>query len=96
MSGDLGILQVGYQTAVEFRQWSLTCDRGSLDGNVWSLTGVVKWIDTFWSTQRPTTIKLSMQPRIWWKWEDVVVTSGKVTVGSKITVEFRDSPEIGT
>jgi hypothetical protein len=94
MRGHHGKLQVGYQIAAQFREWSLTCDRDALDQSVWQLSATVAALDTFWSTQPPTGIRLEMDHRVWWRWHEVEVTSGSIVKGKRVTITFRGNPDI--
>jgi hypothetical protein len=95
-SGNLGKLQVGYQTAVTIRLWSLTCSQDLLATVDWKLEATVDSIDGYWSTQPPTEIRLQMDVGIWWRWTEDVRLSGTIVPGKKVSVTFRGSPDIRT
>ena len=94
MRGNLGKLQVGYQVAVQFRSWSLTCNQEVVGNTDWQLTAVVDAADSYWSTQRLDGIRLELDDRVWWRWSEVAIISGTVAKGNRITVVFRGDPDI--
>lgn len=94
MTGDLGVMRVGYQHAIKFRSWSLTCDRDTLHTTTWSLKATVTEVHGYWSTQRQDDIALLMQESAWWRWKEIVSIEGKLVSGTTLHVVFRGDPDI--
>lgn len=92
-SGTLGVLQVGYQRSVEFRNWSLTCDFDAINTQTWKLRARVTKRDKYWSTIAPDTIRLQMEAQAWWVWHEIIdVALSDVD----LDIIFRGSPDIHT
>lgn len=94
MHGNLGWLQVGYLVSVEFTDWNLTCAQEVMGVVDWSLTGKVSKLDTMWSTQPPTEVRLSVQPGVWWRWKGSIEVTGTVAIGKTVSVRFRGEMDI--
>lgn len=90
MSGDLGLLRVGYQQAVIIGKWSLTCKQDALGLPAASITAIIRSVDDFWINQEPKTIGLFMG-NSWWTWNRVKL-SAPICEGSTVELSVEGNP----
>lgn len=89
LTGDIGKLKVGYQTAATLLKWTVTSQQETLGSATVTLVAVVGPCDKFWMTQRPIALALNMGAA-WWRWE----TGGipEFETGDTITIQLLGTP----
>lgn len=87
VTGDLGLLFVGYRIAAKITNWQITKKAEVLsDTRIW-VVGNVEVVNTFYITQKLTSIELFMGGSIWWVWENPYV-------GTDSTILIYGDPKI--
>lgn len=92
-TGDKGRLEVGYQFAAEFRDWSLSSDHGAMGSLDTVIQGKVVRVDDFWSTQRPMVVKVFMGGK-WWKWAVPATEELVLRVDARFEITVTGQPEL--
>lgn len=93
VTGDLGILKVGYRDAARIQAWRLVYDPDVLASLDSQLTARVKSVDSYWSTERPTELWLQLDIGVWWTWTSFELTSD-IKLGGSITAIVSGAPTI--
>lgn len=93
ISGDHGIIRVGYQTAAVIGPWRLVRDEdtmGMVMNHTSSGSATAKSIDKYWITQRPVSISMWMGAA-WWTWDRAEIELGDK---GKIAIKVTGIPEV--
>ena len=86
ISGHKGKAKVGFQSAVQFADWTLTTDE--VLGVRATVVGAVQEIDKYWVTQPITKVGFWMGES-WWVWSEVEL----VSIDSNVMFRVTGNPE---